>query len=97
MADSRVKRTGEEFREQAERIGIQRMGIRRCTICGQWVSFDFVGGEVYFNGACGCADFFAPRKLSWDHVADLYNEQTQPGTIAQFDELWGFAPWMEEG
>lgn len=86
-----MKRTAQEFRNNAIKYRIDKWMFRECNMCGHPIGFLFFRGnsEVYFDGGCDCAcGGCYPR--TWEDVAELYNLQTNPDVIRRFDEFWHF-------
>lgn len=84
-------KTASDFQQAAQEKNIEGWFFRSCSICTCPVGFVFRDGRVFFDGNCDCGSWhsdLAPR--TWDEVAELYNAQTHPETIAAFNKYWGF-------
>ncbi len=79
-----------EFQKAAEKHKIEAWLFRECSICNSPIGYRFRNGTVLFCGGCACSDTYGPQRGTWADVADLYNMQTYPETIAKFDKFWHF-------
>ena len=86
-----MKRTPEEFKEQAENLGITEWISHNCHMCEYVVKYIFNYGKVFFDSGCNCTE--QPNNLharTWDDVAKNYNMQTEPSVRKEFSEFWHF-------
>lgn len=85
-----MAKTGEDFRRQAETIGLTYWPVRRCSLCGYLLAYIFEGNTVRYDAGCYCVVYQRIEPRSWDEVADFYNMQSCPATVKEFDEFWSF-------
>ena len=84
-------RTAEDFKEQLQKRNITEWQIRDCSICGYTLRFMFLNGYVFFDRGCFCVNSPAIEESSFEHIAEIYNRQTNPAVIKDMDIFWGFA------
>lgn len=85
-----MKRTPEEFKNQAEIKGIKRWLIHDCSLCNYKCGFVFREEAVFYDGGCHCVNFHDFYETTWDHVSNHYNIQSNDNTIKEMDKFWGF-------
>lgn len=78
-----------EFKEQAEKLKINRWMIHECTICDYPCGFHFYQSGVKYDNGCHCR-MAGLRDSSWKEVADHYNLQGDEKVIQEMNEFWGF-------
>lgn len=86
-----MKKTGDEFKAQAQRYRILEWRMHECSICGYPCGFVFQGDVVKYDSGCNCVSAglnLQPR--AWEAVADHYNLQTNPEYIAEMNTFWHF-------
>lgn len=87
----KVKRTGEDFRNQAEELKLISWPQRGCSFCGAMIGYRFVDGKAFYDSNCNCVNYTTPlQPRSWDDIADFYNMQNNPVTIEEMDNFWEF-------
>ncbi len=90
-----MKRTAEEFKQAAIKLGISKWDSHECVMCGYMVGYVF--GEnhelVEFDHGCNCTGRYVRTPHTWDHVANYYNIQSHQEVIADMDKFWGFEPY----
>lgn len=87
-----MKKIGEDFRNQAEKLGITKWPSHNCSFCTYGVGFIFTPISVYYDNGCNCSSYGPSpyRESSWDEVAERYNMQDNENTIKEMDKFWGF-------
>lgn len=91
MSETTTKRVGSDFRAAAEAHRITKWQIHACSLCGYPCSFLFRGDEVFYDAGCDCVTMSPePYPRSWNSVAEHYNLQSHPETIAKYDAFWHF-------
>lgn len=87
----------ENFKDQAEKLGILEWRLFSCSMCHTPIGFMFqVQGnpDVVYDSNCDCVTFTSPlQPRSWENVAKLYNMQENSEFIAEMDKFWR---WDEE-
>lgn len=64
--------------ELKELVGDRKwLPLRRCGICDEVIGYAvLIGGEVVFDGSCGCTRLpGSPRPSSWQEIVDNVNRQ----------------------
>lgn len=85
-----MNRTANDFTLKIQEKKIKEWQFRECSICNVPIGFVFENDQVYFDGGCDCSSVFGLQPRTMEDVAELYNMQSHPNVIRQFNEFWGF-------
>lgn len=83
-------KTAAEFQMARNSQDLTEWLIHDCAICGYHCGYLFDGEHVFYDSGCYCTSGAPLRPKTWQHVADHYNMQTHPDTIAKYNTFWGF-------
>jgi hypothetical protein len=90
-----MRRAPDEFRTAATERGIRSWLNHECSLCGYPCSYLFFSDpehDVVYDAGCNCGAGNEIRPSSWGAVAQQYNMQSHPDTIASYAAFWGFVP-----
>lgn len=90
-------KTADQFQQAAREHSISRWNVHDCGFCSYACGYVFDGPiGVQYDSGCYCtrgAGGLEPR--TWKDVANYYNMQTDPPTIAAYAAFWGFGAGLD--